>query len=401
MKKKKGFSALKDFYWLAFFSLLLFILVIAAFYRENNPEWKQYQRRYKSFLEENLSEDAASAFELSVKQRWLPELNRVDRCISCHLGYDQPHLVEAPQPFTAHPDIKPHSMLKMGCTVCHGGQGFSLKKKDAHGEIEHWEDPLLGRKLAEKYGFGNESALIQVNCNVCHRRSEETPGMEMINLAKKLLVQKKKCQTCHIIDGKGGKLGADLTFIGDKPPERFDFSHIKDKLLQSKTPLSVLSWHFEHFMNPETVVPGSKMPYVEYSEEEAWALAMLMMSWKNVNLPVMLIPKEKEEEIPSPESKAELSLVEWGKGLFEDKGCSECHTVGKGVEVGPDLKGITKMRDGQWLRRMILHPEEMEKVDPLARKLYQEYDEVGMPTEELTEEEVKAILKYIESFDKK
>jgi cytochrome c2 len=404
LSKKKGFNPLKDSYWLSFFSLLLLFLVITAFYKEANPEWKQYQQEFKKYLEENISQESASALELSVKQIWLPELNKVDRCISCHLGYDQPDLVRAPEPFTAHPDIKPHSMMDMGCTICHGGQGFALKKKDAHGEIEHWEEPLLGRKLAKEYGFGNENALIQVSCNICHRRDENTPGLEMINLAKKLLTQKQKCQTCHIIDGKGGKLSADLTFIGDKPAERFDFSQIEDKLIQADKPLSMLSWHFEHFMNPEAVVPGSKMPYVEYSEEEAWGLAMLMMSWRGVNLPIMLIPKEKREEVPSLQEKVErvkLSLVEWGKELFESKNCSECHTIGGGVEIGPDLKGITEIRDIQWLKRMILDPEDMEQTDTLAKKLYQKYEEVGMPTEDLTQGEIEAIIKYIESFNKK
>jgi cytochrome c2 len=156
-------------------------------------------------------------------------------------------------------------------------------------------------------------------------------------------------------------------------------------------------------MNPEVVVPGSTMPFVEYSEEEAKALAMLMMSWRTVNLPIMLIPIEKKEEPPTASEKIEkekLSLVEWGKELFETKNCSECHTIGEGVEIGPDLIGITRMRDMQWLRKMILDPEEMEQIDPLAKKLYAEYEELGMPTEELTEEEVEAIIKYIESFDK-
>ena len=403
MKKKKDFNPRKDFYWVSCLSFFLFILVLVAFYKQANPEWKQYQQEFKSYLEENVNPESASAVALSVKQLWLPELNKVDRCISCHLGYDQPELIDAPQPFTAHPDIEPHSMLKMGCTICHGGQGFALKKKDAHGEIKHWEEPLLGKNLAKSYGLQHENALVQINCNMCHRRDEETRGMDMINLAKKLLTQNTKCQTCHIIDGKGGKLAADLTFVGDKPAERFDFSRIDEKLIGSNRPLSMLSWHFEHFMNPEVVVHGSTMPFVEYSEEEAWALAMLMMSWRTVNLPIMLIPIEKKEEPPTASekiAKEKLSLVEWGKELFETKNCSECHTIGEGVEIGPDLIGITEIRDIVWLRRMIRDPEKMEQTDTLAKKLYQEYEELGMPTEELTEDEVEAIIKYIESFKK-
>jgi len=401
LKKKKVFNPHKDFYWLSFFSFLLVILVIIAFHKQANPEWKKYQREFKSYLEKNIGPESASLFDFSVKQLWLPELNRVDRCISCHLGYDQPDLTEAPEPFQAHPDIMPHSMLEMGCTVCHGGQGFALKKKDAHGEIKHWAEPLLGRKMARRYGIKNENALIQINCNVCHRRDEDTPGMEMINLAKKLLTQGKKCRACHIIDGTGGKLSADLTFIGEKPAERFDFSQIEHELSQADRPLSMLSWHYEHFLNPEAVVSGSKMPFVEYSKEEAMALAMLMMSWKDINLPIMLIPEGEKEGLPVAEEetvKDELSPAQWGRELFVSKNCSECHTIGEGAEIGPDLKDIDKIIDIEWLMKMIGEHEKMEQTDPLAQKLYQEYEELGMPTEALTEEEVEAIIEYIKSF---
>jgi mono/diheme cytochrome c family protein len=378
------------------------VLVLAAFYKQTHPEWKIYQEEFKQYLDKTVSTRSASAIDVSVKQIWLPELARVDRCISCHLGYDNPNLINAPQPFTAHPDINPHSVQTMGCTICHGGQGFALKKDEAHGEIEHWEKPLLGKKLAEKYGFKNQNALIQINCNTCHRHDADTPGIEMVDLAKKLLGKKPKCQTCHIINGKGSTVGPDLTFVGDKSPERVEFSKIRDTLIASGRPLTMLNWHFEHFMNPKAVVADSKMPSVQYSKEEAWSLALLMMSWRNISLPIMLMPKEKEEVVPSDREQVESekpSLVEWGELLFESKNCSVCHTIGGGVDIGPDLKGVTKVRDMEWLKRVILNPEEMERSDPLVKKLYEEYGEVGMSPEDITEEEAEAILEYLASID--
>jgi cytochrome c2 len=401
LKTNKDIKTSREFNLLFLCSLLLFFLIILSFNKQANTEWKHYQQEFKQYLEENIDPEAASNFEFSVKQIWLPELDRVDRCTSCHLGFDDPKLVNAPLPFTAHPDIEPHSILKMGCTICHNGQGFSLKKNKAHGEIKHWQEPLLGNKLIKNYGIKKENALIQINCNVCHRYDKETVGMDMINTAKKIIARNPKCQVCHIIAGKGGKQGPDLTFVGDKPPERFDFSQIEEKIIEEKKPLSMLTWHFEHFMKPETVVPNSKMTFVEYSEEEAWSLAMLMMSWKNIRLPVNLMPKGKNQDLLPPDNliaKETLSTVEWGKELFKSNDCIECHSIGEGTIIGPDLKGITKTRDIEWLRKMIIDSEGMEESDQLAKKLYLEYEEAGMPSTELTEKEIDAIIKYLDSF---
>ena len=39
--------------------------------------------------------------------------------------------------------LKTHPIEKFGCTSCHGGQGWAIDTAAAHGEVAHWEEPLL------------------------------------------------------------------------------------------------------------------------------------------------------------------------------------------------------------------------------------------------------------------
>ena len=106
---------------------------------------------------------------------------------------------------------KQHPIEDYGCTSCHGGQGWAIDTAAAHGEVAHWEEPLLSRSLGEAYTLaGNKNALMQMNCNTCHRYDRETPGAGAINLAKRL-VNEKGCRACHVINGFGGTIGPDLT----------------------------------------------------------------------------------------------------------------------------------------------------------------------------------------------
>jgi len=81
------------------------------------------------------------------------------------------------------------------------------------------------------------------------------------------------------------------------------------------------------------------------------------------------------------------------------KSCSACHSIGEGKKIGPDLKGVTERRDEAWLISFIQSSQTMVKAgDAEAVKIFDEY-KIPMPDNALTEEEVKALLNYIETFD--
>jgi protein SCO1/2 len=85
-----------------------------------------------------------------------------------------------------------------------------------------------------------------------------------------------------------------------------------------------------------------------------------------------------------------------GSYLFQTK-CAACHTIGKGDSIGPDLLGVTSLRDRVWLTRFIKTPDEMlADGDPIAAALFAKYKQVAMPNLRLADGDVKALLEYLE-----
>jgi putative heme-binding domain-containing protein len=94
---------------------------------------------------------------------------------------------------------------------------------------------------------------------------------------------------------------------------------------------------------------------------------------------------------------APLALAaENGQVLFEQN-CAGCHTLdGTGKGFAPDLKGVTKNREHDWLVNWIAEPDKMiENGDPIAQKIVAKYNGVPMPNMGLTKEQSAAIVDYL------
>src|SRR5208282_4465279 len=208
-----------DYAWMVIGSVVFFLLVAIAAWRAFHAEWQPIQRQFRTILERHDQVEAARRFDLGIRQIWNPEIGVVDRCVTCHLGYEWGSRLPAdlPQPFAPHPALPyldQHPFTSFGCTVCHGGQGWATQSAAAHTGGEHWDDPMLSKALALRYGL-EQSQLIQMRCNYCHRHDLSTPGMDEINAAK-VLFKKKKCLVCHVVEGRGGLTAPELTYFGDK-----------------------------------------------------------------------------------------------------------------------------------------------------------------------------------------
>lgn len=85
-----------------------------------------------------------------------------------------------------------------------------------------------------------------------------------------------------------------------------------------------------------------------------------------------------------------------GAYLFS-RNCAACHTVGAGDKIGPDLLGVTRVRDHQWLVRMIQYPTDvLKEKDPIATALLKKYNNVPMPHIWLNDAEVSSLIGYLE-----
>jgi cytochrome c2 len=344
------------------YSLGVIILVITAlvYWDYFRPQWKGHQADFRELVAKRFGPERASQIPFGLQQIWVRKAGRVDRCVTCHLGVEWKGLENAPQPFRSHPKdvLAKHSISQFGCTLCHGGQGYATDSRSAHATtIAHWEEPLLASELGKTYLISDRKALMQINCNVCHRFDRETKGADYINYAKQL-IHEKGCRSCHKINERGGIIGPDLTYVGDKSPEQYDYSRLSGLK-------SAFAWHVAHFKNPKQMVSETVMPNFNFGSREAQALAMLAMSWKRTNLPVDLIPGAKVADRPTPEEVEKERQMMSGEGaFFVKKNCFICHEVSTlGIEsaakIGPDLSNAVadvQSRFGKTLEDFLASP---------------------------------------------
>jgi protein SCO1/2 len=70
--------------------------------------------------------------------------------------------------------------------------------------------------------------------------------------------------------------------------------------------------------------------------------------------------------------------------------------MGHGDAIGPDLQGITRVRDPKWLMRIIQTPDLLlDEHDPLATALFTKYKNLRMPNLHLDTEATQLLIGYM------
>jgi mono/diheme cytochrome c family protein len=96
----------------------------------------------------------------------------------------------------------------------------------------------------------------------------------------------------------------------------------------------------------------------------------------------------------APRAHAEPGAAD-AKKIFNQR-CTACHTFGKGIKVGPDLKGVNDRRKRPWLLKFIRSSQGVIKGgDVTATDLFKQFKQQRMPDwTDLSEPQITAILDW-------
>ncbi len=305
---------------------------------------------------------------------YFAKVEKVDRCVTCHLGIDQKGFEDAPQPFKTHPNLdlflsssSPHPAEEFGCTTCHGGSGHSVdfvtaahtphsedqakewKKKYHWHPMKHWSEKMLPLNYVE------------ASCAKCHTGVVEVPQAPKLNEGRHL-AQTFGCFGCHKVEGLTDrwKVGPELT-------------HVQSKLEPD--------WITRWLENPKDFRASTKMPRIFHLSNTSDPESVDKNNATIAGIASYLMKNSDPVALESPKAAGDAKE---GERLVKETGCLGCHTVGSlaANDHGPELSSLGSKVKADWLYTWIKNPKHYA---PATR----------MPSLRLTDEEASHITTYL------
>jgi cbb3-type cytochrome oxidase cytochrome c subunit len=199
------------------------------------------------------------------------------------------------------------------------------------------------------------------------------------------------CYTCHEIKGYEGEkpIGAELTYVGSKPLNKFDFGHIHDIGHNN------YSWFEQKLKDPRIFdrdkvldyEDKSRMPNFNFSEEEIEAIVTVLLGFTSDNISENVIADKLPEDVLE------------GHHIINDLNCQGCHIIenfgGKISETisvpghaPPNLNTQGSKTQPEWLYNFLKNPSVIRP--PL---------QVRMPSFNLSDSDWNAVIKAFQSLE--
>jgi len=292
--------------------------------------------------------------------RYFQHVPKVDRCTTCHTFIGQKGFEEEKNPFKTHPKLdlilgakSPHPMKKIGCTVCHGGEGQRVhdfqsvahipqndQQKAVWEKKYHWHAPHKVPQEMHKLQY------TEAGCVKCHSETQYIPGATALNEGRRN-IQKFGCYACHKIKGWEDlrNPGPSLEKIAAKVDKKFFKKWVWD---------------------PKVFNKHAKMPSF-FMQENNKDPAFVAKNITEVNAMAEFIWSKSQAY--QPIHKYTGGNREKGKELVETIGCMGCHGV-EGLDeqshkvdafAGPYLTGLGSKISGDWLVTWLRKPQHFQE----------------------------------------
>ena len=301
-------------------SILCLVVLVASPLKDSVSKWRRNIKKYNEILDHLPEEEKPVPTEL--QQIWVPGLDRIDRCTTCHLGMTNDKLKHVPLPFRTHPRMY-HDIEAFGCTICHEGQGLATEYGDVHLPSESWDQSVLPNHYLES------------TCGRCHIDEDlkETPVLNRGSI----LVRDFKCFGCH-----------------DQPGEWSTFTPPHDGI---GSKVSGRDWIVRWLRNPKSIRPKTKMPNFSLSEDDVNTLADFLMHFKT-------FPEDTRlESLPAVylRNRNDENFITSGRTLFREAPCISCHELeGLGGDIAADLAKVGSKAKEIWVYNFLKNPQQLQ-----------------------------------------
>lgn len=280
---------------------------------------------------------------------YFAKTQKVDRCMTCHLGIDQKGFESAAQPFRTHPNLdlymsaeSAHPLEKVGCTSCHSGSGHSVdfitaahtprdeaqagkwKKEYGWKRLEKWANPMLPLQNTE------------ASCVKCHSAEVRIPQAEKLNKGREL-AEASGCFGCHKVEQvpNSWKTGPSLQGVAGKLDRE---------------------WMIRWLNDPRKFRPSTNMPSFFNLANHHGAGDKETNDAVIESIVTYLLKNSQKVELQKLPAEGDAAR---GEELVKALGCTGCHTAaGAAVaDHGPELTGLGSKVSAEWLYAWLKDPK--------------------------------------------